>query len=290
MSANKKPKTGIYAILAKLGGKILSLLAKLGKLFKFTKVGLAGLSFAGYAAIYNWKFAILLMVAVGFHESGHVWAMKKKGIKTKGFYFLPFIGGAAIAEENYKTYGDNFYISIMGPAWGAALAYLCAGVYWLTGNQMMAAASGFMCALNLFNLLPITPLDGGQMVRSIAFSINKKTGIYMLVGSFLLSIVVFWYIKSGLFLLITIVGGLELWSEYKKYQKAQARLIYEAIYKNTEFMKFVSAENNKYPDTMTLKQASINGALYVGLIVVLFTLLYSIKHLPGADIAANFLS
>lgn len=137
--SEKKSRIGIWALLGKLGGKVFSLFAKLLKGLKFTKVGLAGLSFAGYAAIFSWKFALLLMIAVGFHESGHVWAMKRSGMKTKGFYFLPFVGGAAIAEEEYKSYGQNVFISIMGPIWGALLAWVCGVVYWSTGNPMWAA-------------------------------------------------------------------------------------------------------------------------------------------------------
>src|SRR5579885_261093 len=219
--AEKKTKVGIWALFGKLGGKILSIGAKLLKGLKFTKIGLAGASFAGYAALYSWKFALLLMIAVGFHESGHVFAMKRMGIKTKGFYFLPFIGGAAIAEEQYKTYGENVYIAMMGPIWGAAMAWCCGGLYWVTGNPLWAAAAAWMATLNLFNLLPITPLDGGQVIRSIAFSIHKWAGVGFLGISMLLAGVVLWKLKIGLFVLILAIGALELVLEVRTRIKIQ---------------------------------------------------------------------
>jgi len=291
MSENKKSKSGVWALLAKLGPKLLGLLGKLAKLIKFTKVGLAALTFAGYATIYNWKFAVLIMVAVGWHESGHVWAMKKKGLKTKGFYFLPFIGGAAIQEENYKTYQDNFYVSIMGPVWGAILAFICAGAYLITNISMLAAATGFMCMINLFNLLPINPLDGGQIVRSISFSLSSKKGINFLIISFILSIIAFILIQSGLFILITIVGGMELFFEYKKYKLAKAKEQYGLIFSNTDLENYFPSSKIKYhyPDRMNSSQIKTNSLLYVGLIVILFTLLKTVEHLPGADLAASFL-
>jgi Zn-dependent protease len=290
--SEKKQKVGIWALLGKLGGKLASLGAKLLKGLKFTKIGLAGASFAGYAALYSWKFALLLMVAVGFHESGHVWAMRRMGIKTKGFYFLPFIGGAAIAEEQYRTYGENVYIAIMGPLWGAAMAWSCAALYWVTGNPLWAAAAAWMSTLNLFNLLPITPLDGGQLVRSIAFSIHRWAGIGFMGISMVLCGIVLWKLKIGLFVLILAIGALELILEVRTRMKI-------AAYKRGEIDRWklpygVWDEKQpdgikKYPDGMNRTQLALAVGSYVGTIAVLVALLLMMKHVEGADLAANFL-
>lgn len=290
--AEKKAKVGIWALLGKLGGKMLSIGAKLLKGLKFTKIGLAGASFAGYALLYSWKFALLLMIAVGFHESGHVWAMRRMGIKTKGFYFLPFIGGAAIAEEQYKTYGENVYIAMMGPIWGAGMAWAAGAVYWVTGNPLWAAAAAWMATLNLFNLLPITPLDGGQVIRSIAFSIHKWAGVGFLAISMLLAGIVLWKLKIGLFVLILAIGALELILEVRTRIKIQK-------YRDREITRWelpygVWDENQpdgikKFPDGMNRTRLILAGLSYVGTIAVLVGLLMLTKHVEGADLAANFL-
>jgi Zn-dependent protease len=290
--SEKKTKVGIWALIGKLGGKVASIFVKLLKGLKFTKIGLAGASFAGYAAFYSWKFALLLMIAVGFHESGHVWAMKRMGIKTKGFYFLPFIGGAAIAEEQYKTYGENVYIAMMGPIWGAAMAWCTGALYWYTGNPLWAAAAAWMATLNLFNLLPITPLDGGQVIRSIAFSIHKWAGVGFLAVSMALAGVVLWKLKIGLFVLILAIGALELIFEIRTRIRIEK-------YKNGEISKwelpygvYDSSQPNgikKYPDGMSKKQLALSALSYVGTIAVLVALLLLTKHVEGADLAANFL-
>lgn len=292
MSNENKPKSGIWALFAKLGTKLFSILAKMLKALKFTKVGLAAVSFAGYAAIYSWKFALLLMVAVGFHESGHVWAMKKMGIKTKGFYFLPFIGGAAIAEEEYLSYGENAYVAIMGPVWGALMAWAAGSLYLVSGNPIWAAAAGWMAVINLFNLLPITPLDGGQLVRSIAFSIHKGLGMIFLTLSITAGFIIMWKLKIGLFALLLFVAGIELFFEVRR--RVQMRKVKLGLMPKWKLPSHLLDENSpdglkQYPNSMNKKQLALTCVGYVGTIALLVALLLLVKHVPGADLAANFL-
>lgn len=290
--SNEKKGAGLWALFAKLGSKMLSIGAKLLKGLKLTKAGLAGLTLAGYSAVFTWKFALLIMIAVGFHESGHVWAMKKMGIKTKGFYFLPFLGGAAIAEEEYKSYGENAYIAVMGPVWGALLAGICAAAYAVTGLPMLAAAAAWMATLNLFNLLPVSPLDGGQLMRSIAFSISKNVGIIFLVLSMILGVAIMFTLKIGLFALILIFGGLELFLELRKrllLAKVKAGKLPKWNLPDSMFDDSQPDGLKRYPDAMNGKQLALTAVSYVGTIAVLITILFMMAHVPGAELAKQFL-
>ena len=65
----------------------------------------------------------------------------------------------------------------MGPFFGLGLSLLCVLIYWLTDNVFFAGLAAFNALLNLFNLLPILPLDGGHILKSISFSMNSKVGI-----------------------------------------------------------------------------------------------------------------
>jgi Zn-dependent protease len=232
------------------------------------------------------------MIAIGFHESGHVWAMKKMGIKTKGFYFLPFIGGAAIAEENYKTYGQNSFIAIMGPVWGALMAWGAGIAYWETGNPMWAAAAGWMATLNLFNLLPITPLDGGQLMRAIAFSIHKNLGVLFLALSLLGAGFIMWKLHIGLFVLILGVGAIELFLEVR-YRLRMAKVREGSLSKwelPNDHLDYDQPDGLKrYPDSMNKKQLALTVVAYAGTIAVLITLLFLMANVPGADLAKQFL-
>lgn len=291
-STEKKSKAGLWALFAKLGSKISSIFVKLLKGLKLTKVGLAAASLAGYAAIWNWKFGLLLMIAVGFHESGHVWAMKKMGIKTKGFYFLPFIGGAAIAEENYRTYGENAYIAIMGPVWGALMAWGAGALYWTTGNPMWAAAGAWMATLNLFNLLPITPLDGGQLMRAIAFSIHKNLGVLFLALSLLFAGAVMWKLHIGLFVLILAIGAAELFMEVRyrlRMAKVRAGTLDKWKLPSNHLDSTQEDGLKRYPDSMNKKQLALTVVAYAGTIAALIVLLFLMQGVPGADLAKQFL-
>ena len=284
-----------WALLIKFGSKAFSIFLKLLKGLKFTKLGLAGLSFAGYASMYSWKFAILLMVAVGFHESGHVWAMKRLGIKTKGFYFLPFLGGAAIAEDNYKSYGENAFVAIMGPVWGALLAIASLVAYKVTGNSLWAAAAAWMAMLNLFNLLPVTPLDGGQLVRSIAFSIHKWAGLIFLFCSMILGTILMFKLKIGLFALLLIVAAIELITEIRDRRKidkvnrgeAKVWILPDRLIERDPDTDV--AVPKKHPATMNRNQLLLTAGSYVSLIALLAYIMLSMAHIPGADLASNFM-
>jgi putative peptide zinc metalloprotease protein len=152
---------------------LLSVLQSDGK-FDLTKIGLLIITSALYCLFLNWKFAVLLMVSIGWHESGHVWAMRRVEVYTKGFYFIPFLGGVAISDTAYKSYADKIIVLIMGPLWGMLLALVTLIAFLITGNEYLGAAAWWQAILNLFNLLPVNPLDGGQILRAILGSVKKR--------------------------------------------------------------------------------------------------------------------
>jgi putative peptide zinc metalloprotease protein len=174
--------------------------------------------FLVYALLINWKFAIVLMVSLGFHESGHVWAMRRKGIKTSGFYFVPLFGGMAVAEEQCKSFSQQAYIAIMGPIWGAALAALTMAVGILTHNTSCCIIASWMAIFNLFNLLPITFLDGGQIIKTIAVSVSPIKGFNIInIVTVLTAIGTWFYFKSFIIPLAAFISVQQCLSEKKEY-------------------------------------------------------------------------
>ena len=216
----KESRLGIWGLIVKLGGKfffgLLTILGKLAKVAKVGKIALAAISLAAYTYMFTWKFAVMLMVMLFIHESGHVWAMKRYGMKTKGFYFIPLLGGAAVAESEFPSRKAEVVIALMGPIWGLALAVATGGIYLLTRDPLFAAASAWMAMINLFNLLPINPLDGGRVFSSIAFSIHSKVGAAFLTLCIIASGVLALRLNMGLFVFLLIIGSLELVSEVMK--------------------------------------------------------------------------
>ena len=202
---------GTITLAAKIGPKLLSVGIKVAKV---GKVGLAVGTGVTYAYLFTWQFAAIIMILLFIHESGHIWAMKKCGLKTKGIYFIPFLGAAAVTEEMFKSRRDEVYIAIMGPIWGFIVSVATAGVWVKTGDTFFAAAAGWMAMVNLFNLLPVNPLDGGRIMKSIAFSINSKLGLTFLFIGIIISIILTFWAGIILFFILLIVGSIEFYFEY----------------------------------------------------------------------------
>lgn len=207
-----KINAGVIALAFKVGPKLLTTVAKFAKV---GKLGLAAGSMAAYSYLFTWEFAIIIMLSLFVHEYGHIFAMKRCGLKTKGIYFIPFLGAAAVTEETFKSRRDEVYIAIMGPIFGFTLAGLTLIVYMVTQNALFAATAGWMAMVNLFNLLPINPLDGGRIMKSIAFSINSNWGNIFLAIGISLSLILTFYFGIVLFSILLIIGTLEFIYEYK---------------------------------------------------------------------------
>lgn len=139
-------------------------------------VGLGVLSFVIYSLFFSWGFAVLLIGSLVFHEYGHIWAMQRCGMKVSGIYLIPFVGGAAVSKGKVSSQAATVFIYLAGPAFGLALAAVTACAYLLTGWTVLAGAACWMAILNLLNLAPIFPLDGGGVLRAIAYSVHPVIG------------------------------------------------------------------------------------------------------------------
>lgn len=190
-----------------LGSKLFTIFIKI---IKSLKCALAVGTAVTYSFIFSWKFALLFMLGVGIHEMGHIFAMHRCGMKTKGIYFIPFIGGAAVSDGAFKSSKDEVFIALMGPLIGLLTVIPPLIVFWIFKDPLWAAAASWLALVNLFNLFPVNPLDGGRFVKGIAFSVNSKIGIFILGIGF--AIAALFAIKTGMSILwlVILVGMLEI--------------------------------------------------------------------------------
>lgn len=195
--------------LAALGFKLL-------KSAKVVKAGLAAASVAGYAWLFSFEFAIMLVTCLVVHEYGHVRAMQYFGIKTKGFYLIPFVGGLALSDEKVTTRWQDVVISIMGPAFGLFTSVLGVVLYYLTGMEVFAGVAVLSALVNLFNLLPVLPLDGGHVLKSISFSMRSWVGLSVCLGGIALGLWVSYIFGLMLLVFFIFIGSLEVVFEWKE--------------------------------------------------------------------------
>ncbi|TMM45043.1 metalloprotease [Colwellia ponticola] len=189
---------------------------KLLKSAKVIKVLFAAGSLAAYSWLFSIEFAIALILCLVFHEYGHIKAMKYFGLKTKGIYLIPFVGGLALSDDKINTRWQDIVISIMGPFFGLILSLVCLVGYWLTDIEVLAGLAVFNALLNLFNMLPVLPLDGGHVLKSIAFSINSKVGLVACVLGAALGVYVSYHFGLALLGFLLAIGSIEIFFEYKR--------------------------------------------------------------------------
>ena len=234
--------------LGAAGAAIVALLAKLKAILLFlpkikllVTAGTALVSVAAYSVIWGWTFALGFVLLILVHEMGHVIALRREGIPASAPMFIPFMGAVIGA----RSLGDNALAEARVGLAGPLLGSLAAGAVAIAGA---AAHSDFLEALgytgmllNLFNLLPVVPLDGGRAMAAM-------TPWMWLLG--LGALVALDITESNpILLLITLLAVYEL---YRRWQQRRSPTAAQTSYYR------VSARNRV-----------LVGSVYVGLIVVL---------------------
>ncbi len=168
----KKKRKGL-AGLGGIGATIMALLLKLQGLAFLLKFGIAGITALASVAIYafflGWPFAIGLVALLFLHEMGHAIVMKLKGIPVGGMIFVPMLGAAVMMRQMPQNARDEAEVGIAGPIAGTIAASLClllARLYPQYG-ALLASLAYFGFFMNLFNLIPIVPFDGGRVLAAI---------------------------------------------------------------------------------------------------------------------------
>ena len=160
---------------------------------KRTRGLLALASLAAFIAVYATRFdpntLLFFIAALILHEGGHLLAIIVCGYQEPIVFFIPFLGALATARKEHATLTEKFWISLAGPLPGLILGITIAIVSnwgqtpiealqnWNSATNPWHGASLILIGLNLFNLLPIYPLDGGQISDLLIFARNPYLGV-----------------------------------------------------------------------------------------------------------------
>ena len=187
--------------------KTLLLLFSAGK---FGKIFLSALSMiislVTYSFIYGWKYSLGFIGLLLLHELGHYQAAKIRNLDVGLPTFIPFVGAWIELKEQPLNAEAEAYIGISGPMLGSFGAYIIYLFSYIEDSKLLIAIaySGFI--LNLFNLIPLSPLDGGRIMNVISPKI-------WYVGMPLL-LFVFFYNQSPLLLIIAILAIPRIWGSF----------------------------------------------------------------------------
>jgi len=211
--AGEKPARGRWGILGTLGAGAMVLLGKLkflgvfASVLKLKTLATMLLSIAIYATEWGWAFAAGFVVLILIHETGHAVAMQMEGIPASAPVFIPFVGAFIAMRGRPRDAYVEAKVAIGGPLLGslAAWATLAAGLW--TQQRLLIALGHVGILLNLFNLIPVSPLDGGRIA-------GVFTRPFWIAG-YAIGIAATIYTRSGILLLVMLVGLITLWQRLR---------------------------------------------------------------------------
>ncbi len=203
---------------------MLKLLALLFASAKFAKLALTGgtmlLSVFVYAMFYGWWYAIGFVLMLLVHELGHYIAARRRGLDVGLPMFIPFVGAWVQLRDRPHDAETEAYVGLGGPLLGSIAAVL---VFYLgldrDSDLLVAIAyAGFI--LNLFNLIPVPPFDGGRITAVLGPRI-WFLGVPVLVALFL-------FRPSPLLLIVALLAGPQLLAAWRHDPNApDAKAYYE---------------------------------------------------------------
>lgn len=200
----------------------------------WTSLAFSALAFASFALLLGWAGALGLVLVLVLHEYGHWLAMRVTGQPAPRIVLIPFLGGVAVANHPHKTMFDDAFCSLMGAALSivpcmifismtatilpAAVPHLVAwspidgGMAWPA--QMLAISAKLTLlfgVLNALQLLPVLPLDGGQVLRAVIQSFSDRSAKWLLLALTLTGFVGFALLGDYILAAILGLGALQAW-------------------------------------------------------------------------------
>jgi Zn-dependent protease len=166
------PRRGIWRSAA-AGGALLAVKAKsllvwlkVATLGKFALTGLSMAAMVWFEAQRGgFAFAIGFVLLILIHEVGHAIAIRRAGLEAGWPVFIPFFGAMIALKGMPKSRSDEAAIAYGGPLLGTIASAVLAALYLVSGARLLLALAYIGFILNLFNLIPISPLDGGRIAQ-----------------------------------------------------------------------------------------------------------------------------
>jgi Zn-dependent protease len=194
-------------VVLKFGAKLKGLLLLLPKLKVLTTSASMLVSVAAYAVIWGWRFAVGFVALLFLHEMGHVVQMKREGVKVSGMLFIPFLGAAVGARSMGGNALAEARIGLAGPVLGTLATAALIPVAEAQDSDFLRALAFTGFFLNLFNLAPVVPLDGGRAMAAMA--------PWMWFAGFAAMLAFFVLFPNPILVLILLLGGMETWRRWK---------------------------------------------------------------------------
>jgi Zn-dependent protease len=204
----RKKLTAIGAAIIALLTKLKTILVLLPKVKLLAASSSMLVSVAAYALLFGWPFAVGIVLLIFVHEMGHVIALRREGIKASPPMFIPFLGAVISARSLGDNAAAEARVGLAGPILGAVGTVLALVIWHLTGSDYWRALAYFGFFINLFNLIPMSPFDGGRAMAAMA--------PWMWLIGFVVMGVLAIELSNPFVLIFLVIGGLDSWRRWKQ--------------------------------------------------------------------------
>lgn len=217
----------ILAGLILLATKLKAVLLILPKLKILTTSATMLVSIAAYALIWGWQFAVGFVLLLLVHEMGHVFQLRREGIEASAPMFIPFLGAVVAAKSLGDDAAAEARVGLAGPILGTIGTLVPLAIWLATGEELFQALAFVGFFLNLFNLLPVLPLDGGRAMAALSPWVWAAgyAGLVALTFAF----------PNPVLILVLLFGGFESWRRFKARNTPESQA-YHAIPARTRML------------------------------------------------------
>lgn len=187
-----------------------------------------------FLLLFGWIGTLLLLAILLIHEFGHWLAFRMSGHPAPRIMLVPFLGGVATGNHPHKSRFDEAFCALMGPAFSILpVAAILLLVAWNVPAELVAQPGWFLLAqylesferyilfgaplllafgaVNALQMLPILPLDGGQVLRAVIASTSIVWGRRILIAMALLAVAGFVSIGDYVLASLAALGGVGAW-------------------------------------------------------------------------------
>jgi Zn-dependent protease len=240
------PFIAIGALLAKFKFLIFALVK-----LKFLATALSMFASIGiYALAFGWWWAVGFVVLMFVHEMGHALELKRLGVPFSAPIFIPFVGAMIGMKQLPDDAWKEARVGLAGPVLGSVGAAVCWAIADATNSNTMRAIAYVGFFLNLFNLLPFLPLDGGRAAAALHPAV-WGLGLLLVLGLVIVR-------PNPILILILVVGGMEVYRRWKSRNSPQFASYYR----------------------VTAAQRATIATVYFGLAGLLAVAMYELRNIP----------
>jgi Zn-dependent protease len=229
------------AMAIKFFAKIKALLLLAPKLKLLTTSASMLVSVGAYTLLWGWRFAVGFVALLFVHEMGHYIQLRREGVTPSGMVFIPFLGAAVASRSLGGSAAAEARVGLAGPILGSLACAALLPLAFTDGGEFWRALvfTGFF--INLINLVPMVPFDGGRAMAAMA--------PWMWFVGFGLMVLAVFLFPNPILILFLLFGGMETWRRWK--------------------LRGTGEEGNEAYYRVTPRQRLLVGLVYVGLIALL---------------------